>query len=137
MGLVGTASSPTIFGVGTDNYIWAHNIGDPPGAFVRQPWGCRGHPALSRGSDAVFVCHGWDNALWYSFHSGSAWTSARSAGGALIDGVGLAAAGPVARAYVEGTDGRLWEASLLDPTTSTAYTPDGGALLYGAGGVAF
>ncbi|MBO0731188.1 MAG: PQQ-binding-like beta-propeller repeat protein, partial [Acidimicrobiaceae bacterium] len=121
MALVGSAGSPTIMGVGTDNAVWAHNVGDPPGTFVRQPWVCRGRPTLSRGNDAVFACHGPDDALWYSFHVGSAWTFAQSAGGALIGGVGLAAAGPVARAYVEGTDGRLWEASLLDPATSTPY----------------
>lgn len=137
MGLVGSATSPTIMGVGTDNFVWAYKIGDPPGAFVQQPWGCIGHPALSRGNDAVFACHGWDNTLWYAFHSGSSWSRPQSAGGALIDGVGLAAAGPVARAYVEGPGGQLYETSLLDPTTNTLYTPDGGALLYGAGGSAF
>jgi outer membrane protein assembly factor BamB len=136
MGLVGSATSPTIMGVGTDSAVYSINVGDPPGAFVRMPWGCRGHPALSRGNDAVFACHGWDDALWFSFHSGSTWTPPQSAGGILIDGVGLAAAGPVAHAYVEGTNG-LYETTLLDPTTSSGWTFDGGTIFHGAGGSAF
>lgn len=130
-------ASPTIMGVGTDGFVWSHDVGQPGGVFTKQAWGCQGHPALARGNDTVFACHGWDNQLWYSFRSGGHWSAARAAGGALIDGPGLAASGPVARAYVEGTDHALWETQLLDPSTSSPFVPDGGSLQFGAGGSAF
>ncbi|MBV9279645.1 MAG: DUF3466 family protein [Chloroflexi bacterium] len=125
----------SFFGIGTDSFVYRHT----GGGWDRLKWQCIGHPAAgSSAGFSYFACQGLDHALWYSIDDGSGWLVAYSAGGALIDGPGLAATRDGATFYVEGTDGELYQTSLpIGRTTTTGFIPDGGAIQHGAGAAGF
>ena len=122
-----SGGKPVYFGIGTDGRAWRWSAG-----WSGTPWVCVGHPAVA--SDASgnlsFGCHGGDGQLWFASATGTTFGPARPLGGNLVDGVGLAVTPNGTIAYCEGTDGQLWEATV----GAGGFWPDGGALVYGAGG---
>jgi thermitase len=119
------AGKPTYFVIGTDQHVYSIDLSSS--GFTGYQWSCVGHPALATfGSTSYFACHGTDGSLWYATNSGSGWSSAQSLGGALVDGVGVAATatGPVF--FIEGTDGGVWQR-----TITSGWTSDGGQVKLG------
>jgi hypothetical protein len=121
------AGTPTYLVVGTDQHIYSRSLAT---GFTRFSWAaCIGHPALAAfGSTSYFACHGTDNALWYATNTGSGWSAALSLGGAITDGVGIAAtaSGPIF--FAEGTGGVVYQRSL-----NSGWTSDGGQVSFGVG----
>ena len=112
--------------LGTDGAIWSHGAGTGP--FTRTELYCYSHPALATsGSNSYFACHAPDGALWYSVNSGTGWAPARSLGGLVGNGVGIAAnpAGPTF--FGEGLDFGVWERGL-----TTGWVGDGDQVQWGA-----
>jgi hypothetical protein len=121
------AGTPTYLVVGTDQHIYSRDLST---GFTRFAWAaCIGHPALATfGSTAYFACHGTDNGVWYATNTGSGWSAAQSLGGAVTDGVGIAAtpSGPIF--FAEGAGSAVYQRSI-----STNWTSDGGQVSFGVG----
>jgi hypothetical protein len=88
------------------------------GGFSSTPWTCKGQGGIGyNGAVSFFVCHGSDDAPWYTTNSGSGWSGTRSLGGAIADDAspGIAVFGDAtANVYVHGTDDAVW----VDPSVA-------------------
>ncbi len=116
---------------GRDPRVWERTLSHD---FQPTPWQCIGHPAAGySGTTAYFACHGTDGALWVSRDTGVGWEAARSLGGRLIDGPGVAASPSQVDLYVEGTDHALWQATLDSSGNFQGFAGLGGYLNGGAG----
>jgi spore germination protein YaaH len=119
-------------GLGTDHRAWFNPGGT---GWSATNWGCNGHPALaSSGADAYFACQGTDGQLWFAHANGANWSGAVPAGGHLIDGPGIAAAGSSARIFVIGTDHHAYDLVATSTMQASAYSADSGTFVGGIAG---
>jgi hypothetical protein len=123
-----TGSQPVYFGVGTDGHAWEWT----GGGWSSTGWLCIGHPALAADASGnlSFACHGVDHQLYLATATRALFGQARPLGGKLVDGVGMAVTPYGTTLYAEGVDSQLWETS----ASGGGFSPDGGRLVYGAGG---
>src|SRR5205085_5638866 len=111
--------------------IWSRGPVSGWGPF---PWTCNGHPAVATaGSTSTFACHGTDDAAWFATNGGGGWGAARSAGGSLVDGPGVAATSTGALLVIEGGDNGMWQSFIPPGGNPTGWVGDAGALRQGAG----
>jgi hypothetical protein len=133
----------TFFGRGQDGHVWTRRLVDPD--WSQTVWQCIGHPAAG-GSLAtfnpptyaeisVFACQGADHTLWTARNIGAGWEPARSWGGVLVDGPGIAVTPTWVTAYVEGQNMHVWQLS-FSPQNLTPWTDQGGTVQFGAGAAA-
>jgi N-acetyl-anhydromuramyl-L-alanine amidase AmpD len=126
--IVISRGAPLYHVIGIDGYVYSHDV--PASGWTKTTFRCFGHPALATvGMTLLFACHGVDGALWYSINSGAGWVGAKSLGGLVGNGVGIAVTGPtpVAIFYGEGVDFHLWQRGL-----KSGWVSDGGTASYGA-----
>jgi hypothetical protein len=116
----------TFLVTGTDNRVWSRTL-----STGYQEFGaiCIGHPALATaaGGTSYFACRGTNGALWYATKSGASWGPVVTAGGAMIDGPGIAALS-TPYFFVEGVDGSIWRW-----TSGDGWVPQGGSVVGGVG----
>jgi lysozyme len=118
--------TPTFFISGKDRMVSTRTTST---GYVLTPWICNGHPAAATYlSTTYFACQGWDRALWYDVNSGQGWSGAKSLGGVLVDGTGVAVGPTGPSFFVEGQDVAVWERTL-----SQGWSSDGGIVDYGVG----
>jgi hypothetical protein len=130
----GVAQVPGTIGffvTGQGGRIWSRGPVSGWGPF---PWTCKGHPAVaSWASTSTFACHGTDDAAWFATNNGSGWGAARSAGGVVVDGPGVAATSTGALLAIQAGDNAMWQNFIPAGGNPTGWTSDAGVLRQGAG----
>ena len=99
----------TFFAEGTNGQVFTRTTST---GYTATPWFCIGHLAAATDTSTevtTFACQGGDHSLWTATSSGTGWSAARSLGGQLIDGPGIAAASGVTEFFVEGLDQTIWQ----------------------------
>lgn len=126
------AGALTFMVLGSDGQAYSRTTS---AGYAATGWRCIGHPALAAyRSMAAFACHGGDGALWYSVNGGSGWQPIQSAGGAILDGPGIAATPAEVVIAVEGTDHTVYHTT-VSPGGGPAmpFVADGGVVQFGPG----
>jgi lysozyme len=131
-------SAMTFMVTGTDSHVYTITNQNAAGVYAETPWRCIGHPALGAAtSHSFFGCHGLDGHLWYAVGNGAAFSPPVSAGGRLVDGIGVATltngSSTLARFFVEGADNHLWETTVATDGSQTGFSYGGGVLIGGVG----
>ncbi|MBV9279631.1 MAG: hypothetical protein JOZ41_06080, partial [Chloroflexi bacterium] len=121
----------TYFAISGDSFLYSRTGSS---GWARLPWNCIGHPAAATsGTTSYLACQGLNHALYYATNSGGGWAAPAYAGGALVDGPGVAATSGGATFFVEGTDQGLYQTSLpAGGTATTGWAADGGRIQFGA-----
>jgi hypothetical protein len=133
----------TFFVDGSDGHIWTRTVSS---GWSSMGWGCLGHPAVATslsaalsvpsGQISVFACQGTDHQLWSVTNTGAGWGAAQPMGGVFIDGPGVSVGPENATFYGEGLDHQSWHRTVTYGAATTAWTPNGGTLQFGAGAAA-
>jgi hypothetical protein len=99
----------TFFATGTNGQVFTRTTTT---GYTATPWLCIGHLAAATDASTgitTFACQGGDHTLWTATNSGAGWSAARSLGGQIVDGPGIAAAGGTTEYFAEGLDRSVWE----------------------------
>ena len=135
-------SELTFFATGSDGHVYTRTVSSP---WNVNYWQCIGHPAAGGAFSSynpaayteisVFACQGIDHALWTARNIGAGWETARSWGGVLADGPGIAVTPTWVTAYVQGSTGHVYQLS-FSPQNTTGWLDQGGSAQFGAGAAA-
>jgi Tol biopolymer transport system component len=130
LGVVG--GSVRMFVTGGGGVLYTRVAGTT-GSWVPLPVRCADRPGADSTAFAGFLgCRGPDGTLHYSFLTEAGWAPARSAGGRVTRGPGIAMrTDGRAYAFVTGTDGAVY-ATVLSTAGAGGFTPVGG---FGVSGV--